>query len=407
MEPTNRSAVAQPRTAPASQGAIVGLDLVRFAAALGVVLYHYAFFSWHEPTGDIGLRAAIGTPVSFPGLVSVSWWGWVGVQIFFVISGLVICISAERQSAGAFLRNRVLRLAPALWVFATLSLIVTFLYSSAPTNATLVMYLRSLVLFPKGPWIDGVYWTLTIEAVFYAATLALIATGWFARLRGIACAASLAILGFYLLVLAARFWPEARFADPVLAVAGAYVSRLILLTTGAYFLVGVNLYLLDRDGWSLPSVAGLAASLVAGSVGLWLSAETMPAVVVHGRSPATPVVIWLVVVALLARALRHNRAGRGSARFRSFARSGGLASYPLYLYHNIAGAFLFGLLLQAGMGGYSALCVAIAIGVAVSVGFALWVEPACRRALARRLDRLAALAPGAFSLSNVKGWDRT
>lgn len=171
--------------------------------------------------GEVGLRAAIGTPVSFPSLISVSWWGWVGVQIFFVISGLVICASAERHSAAAFFRNRLLRLAPALWVFATLSLIVTFLYSSVPVGVPLAAYLRSVVLFPKGPWIDGVYWTLAIEMVFYAATLLLIATGWFARLQAIACAASFSILGFYLLVVAARIWRDFPLADPLLAFADA------------------------------------------------------------------------------------------------------------------------------------------------------------------------------------------
>ncbi len=408
MQPSTPRNIVRPVGAPSVQGgAIIGLDLVRFAAALLVVLYHYAFFAWHEPVGDTGLRAAIGTPAAFPRLVPVSWWGWVGVQIFFVISGLVICRSAERQSPAAFLRSRVLRLVPALWVFATLSLFVTLLFSSAQPETLLAMYARSLVLFPKGPWIDGVYWTLTIEAVFYAVTLLLIAKGWFSHLRRIAVTASLGIFGFYLLVLAARLWPEARFADSVLTLADAYGSRLLLLTTGAYFLVGIHLHLADRDGWNPVVAVGLCASLVAGAVGIWISAETLPGVVAFGHSPAVPVAIWLVVVALLALSLRCHRVSGGSVRVRSAARSIGLASYPLYLFHNIAGAFLFGILLRAEMGSAAALTVAIALAVLVSFGFALWAEPPCRRALARSVDRLADLVPGAFFRSNLKGRDRT
>jgi peptidoglycan/LPS O-acetylase OafA/YrhL len=194
-------------------------------------------------------------------------------------------------------------------------------------------------------------------------------------------------LCFYLMVLAARTWPELSFADPVLAAADAYVSRLLLLTTGVYFLVGANLYLLGRDGWSAAGAAAFAASLAAGAVGLWLSAENSAAVHLHARSPSTPVLIWLVFVAGLALSLLHHRIGRGSARMQRVARSAGLASYPLYLFHNIGGAFLFGLLIATGVGTYPALLLAIALCIAVSVGFATWVEPTLRRGLARRLAR--------------------
>ena len=188
------------------------------------------------------------------------------------------------------------------------------------------------------------------------------------------------VFGFHLALLAARTWPELGFAGPVRAAADAYVSRVLLLTSGAYFLVGANLYLLGRDGWTLPGAAGLAASLAAGAIGLWVAAEHSAAVTIHARSPATPVLIWLAFVAGLWLSLvHHRRGGGGSLRARNLARTAGLATYPLYLFHNIAGAFVLGLLLAAGIGAYTALAVAIFLGLAVSVGFALWVEPMLRR----------------------------
>jgi peptidoglycan/LPS O-acetylase OafA/YrhL len=281
------------------------------------------------------------------------------------------------------------------------------LYSTAAIGAVLPMYLKSLVLFPQGPWIDGIYWTLTIEVAFYAVTLLLIASGGMARLRPLALVASIALLGFYMLAVGARLWPEMPLASTVLAVEAAYVSRLILLTTGAYFLVGANLYLLHRDGWNWQGVAALGASLAAGTVGVWLAAEGTAAVLEHERSPATPVIVWLVVVGLLALSLRFHRTGQDSARMRSLARSAGLVSYPLYLFHNISGAFLFGLLLAAGVGAYPALLAAVAIAVAVSVGFAIWVEPPLRTGLARRLSRWAERIRATVSIGEVKDWDRT
>jgi peptidoglycan/LPS O-acetylase OafA/YrhL len=373
-------------------GPIVGLDIARFLAALSVVIYHYAFFSWHGPIDATGIRAAIGTPVAYPALVPVSWWGWVGVEVFFVISGLVICRSAAHQSLGSFIRNRLLRIAPALWFFATVSFLVTLLYSSARIETVLPMYLRSVVLFPQGPWIDGVYWTLTIEVVFYALISFLIVSNCITRLRAISFAGSMLVAGFYVVVILARAWPGMGFAEPVLAAADAYVSRVVLLSTGAYFLVGANLYLIGRDGWSATGAAALAGSLAAGCVGLWLSAEKSVAVQVHAGSPATPVLIWLVVVAGLGLALAHSRGGRGSGRGSRVPRLAGLASYPLYLLHNVTGAFVFGLLIAAGTGGYPALLIAVALCVAVSVAFAAWVEPALRRSLAGGLAGLNAAA---------------
>ena len=65
---------------------LIGVDLVRILAALVVTIVHYF------PTG----------------LPS----GWVGVQIFFVLSGYVIAASAQSGSAGDFVRSRFLRLFP-------------------------------------------------------------------------------------------------------------------------------------------------------------------------------------------------------------------------------------------------------------------------------------------------------
>jgi exopolysaccharide production protein ExoZ len=55
---------------------IWGLDLIRFAAALMVVVFH---FSWQQPAPQVFFDP-----------------GWVGVEIFFVISGFVIMGSAAR-----------------------------------------------------------------------------------------------------------------------------------------------------------------------------------------------------------------------------------------------------------------------------------------------------------------------
>src|SRR5262245_5050654 len=88
------------------------------------MLFHLAFASWVHERGAVGQFVA--GAVAFPGLVSFSWFGWVGVEIFFVLSGTVICMSAEGTTAFAFARNRIVRLYPAAWLCGTLTLVLLF-----------------------------------------------------------------------------------------------------------------------------------------------------------------------------------------------------------------------------------------------------------------------------------------
>ena len=142
---------------------IVGLDLVRFAAACLVMFFHFGFWMWAGPAESITSRAA-GVSVRFPELTFLSF-GRVGVEIFFVISGFIIAYSAERASASQFFRSRVVRLAPAVWIVAPITFAVALLIDfAAPSELSLRLF-RSLIFYPFGPWIDGIYWTLPVEIV--------------------------------------------------------------------------------------------------------------------------------------------------------------------------------------------------------------------------------------------------
>src|SRR5580692_7749566 len=85
------------------------LDPLRFGAAFGVALFHQLFWSWAWVSiGHPGFERTVAADVQYPSAAPFTWFGWVGVEIFFVISGFVIANSASRSSPKQFLVGRAL-----------------------------------------------------------------------------------------------------------------------------------------------------------------------------------------------------------------------------------------------------------------------------------------------------------
>lgn len=104
-------APAVERAAGGRRPRLLVLDGLRLGAALMVVAYHL-----------VGDKIGVWQPSAashFGLLHSVSQYGFLGVQLFFIISGFVICMSAWGRSVGDFFVSRVVRLYPAYW-FAVL-----------------------------------------------------------------------------------------------------------------------------------------------------------------------------------------------------------------------------------------------------------------------------------------------
>src|SRR5579872_7463820 len=155
--------VSEPRAE--QRGYYYGIDLVRFLAAVSVLIFHLGYLNQ--------------SGIEYRAIWPLAWQGWVGVEIFFVVSGLVIANSAASTTPLEFLRGRALRLYPAAWCCATLTFIVK-------GGDELVPYLHSMALLPKGPWIDDVYWTLSVEIAFYALVFLLLCFNAFAHISRVA-----------------------------------------------------------------------------------------------------------------------------------------------------------------------------------------------------------------------------
>lgn len=148
------------------------------------------------------------------GFVDDSGWlrqifglGWMGVEVFFVISGFVIPFSLLGSSFGfqhyfKFLKKRFIRIEPAYIASIVLIISLNFLASKAPGYEGVpfsldvpqfLHHLGYLVRFFKTEWLSPVYWTLEIEFHYYLIIGILLAV-WHVNKKWLTIASIIALL---------------------------------------------------------------------------------------------------------------------------------------------------------------------------------------------------------------------
>jgi peptidoglycan/LPS O-acetylase OafA/YrhL len=357
---------------------IPGLDLLRFFAALVVMMFHLAYLDWALP-GSTAFRLS-GGDVRFPELVDIAGAGWIGVQIFFVISGFVIAYSAENASLFSFVRSRMLRLVPAAWICATLSFIALSLLSTSPSNSTLG---RSLLLSPWGPWVDPSYWTLGVEIVFYALVALLIAGGRFTAMRSYAMLLGLVSAVYWLAWWVSLVEPAGQLHQWMTRYRDSRLLELLLVPYGCFFALGVMLWSQfikqrTRGGW--PMLTFLATVCL-----MQIAAHHVMAIEKIGIATSVwvPMLAWSLAIVWMALSIHYSDRLLAGAATRSLLRRIGLMTYPLYLIHQVLGCLLLGALDRAGIDRFAALGITVAVLLALSNLVCSVLEQPLRSALKR------------------------
>lgn len=122
------------------------------------------------------------------GLLREGWlkssgkYGWLGVEVFFVISGFIIPYSLYRagyrfpEHMGRFILKRIIRLDPPYIVAIVATISLGYLSAASPWFRgsppqiewiTLALHLGYLNAFFGFPWVIPAFWTLAIEFQFY------------------------------------------------------------------------------------------------------------------------------------------------------------------------------------------------------------------------------------------------
>jgi peptidoglycan/LPS O-acetylase OafA/YrhL len=295
-------------------------------AALSVVGFHYT------SRYDAAVVHVQPLPLGLP-------FGHLGVELFFIISGFVILMTVDRaRSASDFVFARASRLFPTYWV-AVLLTAFTLRAVQMPGYQRSLSDIAANLTMVQGYFgiasIDGAYWSLGVELLFYAWMLLLWRAGALRR-PAVPIAAVCAIsLAASLSALAGLRWPSA-------------LQTLLMAEWGPWFALGTALYSHHSRGMS-------------GRLALGLVALAVLAIAVRG-----PLVHAGVAVG--AGLLVHGAAGGRLPLLASRPLVAlGRVSYPLYLLHQALGWWVIVSLQQAGLG--PALSIAIAIALSVAAGF--------------------------------------
>lgn len=139
---------------------IVSLQYLRGFAATVVAGYH--------------LYAAAENEGFSPGFFSVFSGGGIGVDIFFVISGFIICyiaICRADMTRNSFVKARFWRIFPSYWAILTLyilaALAMYFILSNPSGLPSASSVFVSYLLLPYPDHVIVIAWTLSLEILFY------------------------------------------------------------------------------------------------------------------------------------------------------------------------------------------------------------------------------------------------
>ena len=361
---------------------IVGLDLIRFVSAAMVMLFHLGFWSWAAPFGTI--RGLMPNLPTFPELTPVAWVGWVGVEVFFVLSGFVIAYSSDGSSPFAFFRSRFLRLMPAVWICASLVFAVFVAGHFVPFKELIPLYLKTLALIPKHPWIDSVYWSLCVEVFFYGFILCLLLANRFRKVEFFMGAIGIISALVWIMFSVSLLMP-ALFGSLLAVLERIQYSwklQLLLVHHGCLFALGVYLWLLLFKGVTLLRLIIACVCFVGGYFETLWFAQDLARDVGMDLPTMAPAAIWVTSILLIMASIAMNdRAYAWAGRRVRAIRMLGLMTYPLYLFHQTVGNAVILTLYDRGMPRFLALFFGAAICLLASWIVAAALEPDLKRRL--------------------------
>lgn len=369
--PRPQIASPQETVVPPRRARLGALDALRFFAAMAVLIYHFTVRNsqaWGRPPAEV-----------FPNVGEWLMYGALGPELFLVISGFVILMTAWDRSVANVAASRIARLFPAYWSGVLLTGALLLWIWPGGKNVTpgeVAVNLTMLQsLFDVGN-VDGVYWTLWAELRFYALIVVFVAIG-ITRRR---------VLAF------ATLWPAlALVAD---AAGPGWLRTLLVAEYAPLFAAGMLLFLIRREGHCAPAWWLVAANTAAA---IWLVVPDQLVKQARNTDHApSALVLGLLVVACIALVIVVTLTPVSRLDWRWLTTLGAL-TYPLYLVHEHWGWWIISNLTST-LPPYVVLAVATAFSLALAAGIHFGVErrvgPRLRSAVQTGLERAGEVVHG-------------
>lgn len=293
------------------------IDLLRGMACLMVVAFHYLYRG--QQGGWLTDHPAVWVG-------DLARYGYLGVHLFFMISGFVIFMSAEGVSVREFFASRVSRLYPVLWVGVILTSLVTVISGTPHFQVGGLQALVNLTMVPhwmKVEYVDGAYWSLAVELQFYLLIGVMVWLKWLRHAERVMTVWLLiATANVIRPVYFAEFWLDAQWAS--------------------LFVAGMLFYRVSREGWTRVR-SGLMLWCYALSVAyLWKAAGKEAAVLADSGFSGLGITLALLTsFYLVFYAVSQKIVSIGSNAVYVWM---GVLTYPVYILHQNIGYIL----LEAG-----------------------------------------------------------
>lgn len=301
---------------------IYQIDLFRFFAAIGVVLFHYLFR---------GTFLENVTKVQFPEIGLYFKYGYLGVDLFFIISGFVISLSIQSRSIKKFGISRFTRLYPAYWFSVIFTFLMIFFFGKPFYEAGLTQFIGNLTMFQSFIGIkniDGVYWTLFIELRFYILIALFLLTT-----KRLKINIESFILGWIVITIAYLFFGDIfifKIADTIL-----------ILKWSSYFIAGMLFHKIYQEKLNLKY--GILLLICLG-VSIYHAVNRIDVLSAEYENVYFSPLIIAGFILLCYLAMLLVSMGKLQAINSSKMIQFGLLTYPLYLLHQNIGFIMFNLL---------------------------------------------------------------
>lgn len=310
---------------------ILELDALRGIAALSVVGYHYTT-RYHEIYGHSS-DFFYGVPA-----------GRYGVLLFFMISGFVILMSLERTKRSLdFVVGRVARLFPTYWVAIALTFTVVALLELPGREVSLKSALLNGLMihrFWRIPDVDGVYWTLHVEFIFYVLMLSLFILRLLPYIEGI-------LLGWLGIITLENYQLFINIPEQI--------ESWFLPSYAHLFMMGIVFYRIRRHGSSTLRY-GILAACFAFQIALYPEWDKHLAIA-----------LYMTIFFLM-------NAGKLWAIAIPPLLALGAISYPLYLLHQNIGYIVIRELEMRGLSPILSIIAAFSVAIALAVIVTRWIE---------------------------------